>query len=53
LLERAQESGDVRDDADIEDIIRMVGAIAKMPAAEPAQIERVLDLALDGLRARS
>jgi AcrR family transcriptional regulator len=53
LLERAQESGDVRDDADIEDIIRMVGAIAKMPAAEPAQIERVLDLALDGLRVRT
>ena len=52
LLERAQQAGDVRADADIEDIIRMVGAIAKMPAAEPGQIERVLDLALDGLRVR-
>ena len=51
LLERAQATGEVREDADIEDIVRMVGAIAKMPAAEPAQVERVLDLALDGLRA--
>jgi AcrR family transcriptional regulator len=52
LLERAQAAGDVRADANIEDVIRMVGAIAKMPAAEPAEIERVLDLALDGLRPR-
>lgn len=52
LLKRAQESGDVRADATIDDVIRMVGAIAKMPAAEPSEIERVLDIALDGLRAR-
>jgi AcrR family transcriptional regulator len=51
LLERAQAAGEVRPDANIEDVIRMVGAIAKMPAAEPGEIERVLDLALDGLRA--
>jgi hypothetical protein len=30
----------------------MVAAIAKMPAAEPGEIERVLNVALDGLRAR-
>jgi AcrR family transcriptional regulator len=52
LLERAQEAGEVRADANIEDVIRMVGAIAKMPAAEPGEIERVLDMALDGLRTR-
>jgi AcrR family transcriptional regulator len=52
LLVRAQEAGDVRADANIDDVIRMVGAIAKMPAGEPAEIERVLDLALDGLRSR-
>jgi AcrR family transcriptional regulator len=52
LLARAQEAGEVRTDTSIEDVVRMVGAIAKMPAAEPAEIERVLDVALDGLRAR-
>src|SRR4051812_29498948 len=53
LLRRAQEAGEVRADANIEDVIRMVGGIAKMPAAEPAEIERVLSLALDGLRYRA
>jgi AcrR family transcriptional regulator len=52
LLARAQAAGEVRADAQIEDVIRMVGAIAKMPAAEPGEIARVLDIALDGLRAR-
>jgi AcrR family transcriptional regulator len=52
LLERAQAAGVVRTDVDIEQVVKMVGAIAKMPAAEPAEIERVLDLALDGLRAQ-
>jgi AcrR family transcriptional regulator len=52
LLERAQTAGEVRSDTTIEDIIRMVAAIAKMPSAEPGQIERVLDMALDGLRVR-
>ena len=37
----------------IHDIIRMVAGIAKMPAAEPGEIDRVLNLALDGLRSRS
>ena len=52
LLKRAQEAGVVRPDANIQDIIRMVAGIAKMPAAEPGEVERVLNLALDGLRAR-
>jgi AcrR family transcriptional regulator len=52
LLARAQAAGEVRADTNIEDVIRMVGAIAKMPASAPADIERVLDVALDGLRAR-
>jgi AcrR family transcriptional regulator len=52
LLGRAQAAGEVRADAQIEDVIRMVGAIAKMPATEPGEVERVLDIALDGLRAR-
>ncbi len=50
LLRHAQEAGVVRPDANITDVTRMVGGIAQMPGAEPEQIERILDLALDGLR---
>ena len=50
LLSRAQDAGVVRHDTNIQDIIRMVAGIAKMPSAEPGEVERVLDLALDGLR---
>jgi AcrR family transcriptional regulator len=52
LLARAQASGDVRADTNIQDVIRMVASIAKMPASEPGEVERVLNVALDGLRAR-
>ena len=52
LLERAQAAGEVRTDASVEDVIRIAAAIAKMPAAEPGEVERVLDIALDGLRVR-
>jgi len=52
LLDRAKQAGIVREDAQIEDVVRMVGAIAKMPAASEEDIERVLALALDGLRVR-
>ena len=53
LLARAQDAGVVRQDTNIQDVIRMVAGIAKMPSAEPGEIERVLNLALDGLRART
>ena len=53
LLKRAQEAGVVRADTDISDVVRMVGGIAKMPSVEPDQIERILDIALDGLRYRA
>jgi AcrR family transcriptional regulator len=52
LLRRAQDAGVVRPDADITDVVRMVVGIAKMPSGTPEQIERVLDMALDGLRFR-
>ncbi len=52
LLERAQEAGAVRTDIDLPEIIQMVGGIAKIHGAEPAQIERILHVALDGLRYR-
>ena len=53
LLSRAQEAGVVRDDVEIGDVIQMVIAIAKIPVAEPSQTERMLDIALDGLRYRA
>jgi len=52
LLERAQRAGVVRPDTNFTDVARMVGGIAAIRAAEPDQIERILDVALDGLRYR-
>ncbi len=53
LLERAQEAQVVRADTSLWDIIQMVGGIAKIPGAEPDQIEHILAIALDGLRYRA
>ncbi|MGH2872713.1 MAG: TetR/AcrR family transcriptional regulator [Solirubrobacteraceae bacterium] len=53
LLERAQRARVVRADTDLWEIIQMVGGIAKMSGAEPAQIDHILTIALDGLRYRS
>jgi AcrR family transcriptional regulator len=50
LLKRAQELHLVREDAEIMDVVRMVAGIAKISTASPDQIERILDMALDGLR---
>jgi AcrR family transcriptional regulator len=50
LLRRAQEAGAVRADVSIDDVVQMVGGIAKIQAADPATIERILSVALDGLR---
>jgi AcrR family transcriptional regulator len=52
LLRRAQETGVVRADVTIDEVIRMVGGIAKIPADDPADVQRVLAVALDGLRYR-
>jgi AcrR family transcriptional regulator len=52
LLARAQEAGVVRADATFTDVARMAGGIAVIRTADPEQIERILDLALDGLRYR-
>jgi len=52
LLERAQAAGAVRPDTNLSEVIQMVGGIAKIQGAEPAQIEHILDIALDGLRFR-
>ena len=53
LLRRAQDAGIVRSDVTIEEVVRLVGGIAKIPADDPADIQRVLDVALDGLRYRA
>lgn len=52
LLARAQEAGQVRADASFADVGRMVAGIAAIPASDPEQIDRILSIALDGLRVR-
>jgi AcrR family transcriptional regulator len=52
LLERAQETGVVRPDVDFNDVLFLISGIAKAPATDPSQTERILDIALDGLRRR-
>jgi AcrR family transcriptional regulator len=52
LLQRAKDSGAVRPDVTIAEVVRMVSGIAKIPSVEPGEIERILDVALDGLRYR-
>jgi AcrR family transcriptional regulator len=50
LLVRAQEAHVVRSDTDIAEVIQLVGGIAKIQVAEPEQLDRLLDVTLDGLR---
>ena len=50
LLKRAQEAGAVRADVDISDVTKMVSGIAAIRTADAEQIDRILGLALDGLR---
>jgi AcrR family transcriptional regulator len=50
LLRRAQDAGIVRPDMTIDEVVRLVAGIAKIPADDPADIHRVLAVALDGLR---
>jgi AcrR family transcriptional regulator len=50
LLQRAQDAGAVRSDVEFSDVMQMVGGIAKIPASDPAQVEHILRIALDGLR---
>jgi AcrR family transcriptional regulator len=52
LLKRAQDAGEARKDTNFSDVGRMVGGIASIRTADSGQIDRILELALDGLRAR-
>ncbi|HET8583615.1 MAG TPA: TetR family transcriptional regulator [Jatrophihabitans sp.] len=50
LLARAKEDGVVRPDVEFMDVIRMVSGITMLRNATPAEVRRVLGMALDGLR---
>jgi AcrR family transcriptional regulator len=50
LLERAQKAGAIRQDTSFTEVIQLVGGIAKITSAGPAEIDRILAVALDGLR---
>jgi AcrR family transcriptional regulator len=52
LLARAQAAGLVRSDVQLSDVIMLVGGIAKIQTSDPHQIERMIEIALDGLRYR-
>jgi AcrR family transcriptional regulator len=54
LLDRAQRAGEVRAGLAIDELLRLVGAIAATTegaADGPARAERLLDIAVDGIRA--
>jgi AcrR family transcriptional regulator len=51
LLGRAQAAGAARADANFTDIGRLLGGIASIQS-DPEQIERILDIVIDGLRYR-
>ena len=53
LLTRAQEARVVRPDVSIDDVVQMVGGITKIQARDAATVERILSVALDGLRYRT
>ncbi|MGW2525167.1 TetR/AcrR family transcriptional regulator [Streptomyces sp. NPDC001617] len=52
LLERAQEAGEARKDMDIGDLLRLVSGVTGTTFVDDAQRDRVLAIALDGVRAR-
>jgi AcrR family transcriptional regulator len=51
LFERAQASGDLRADASLDDVLRMVSGIVASVYVDDEQRARVIGIALDGLRA--
>ncbi len=51
LLRRAQQAGAARQDISFDDLLRLFSGITMMPFADPQQLERVLVVAIDGLRA--
>lgn len=52
LFEDAQKSGDARSDVSFDDVLRMVSGLTAAGYVDNAQRDRVLAIALDGIRAR-
>lgn len=52
LFERAQEAGEARTDISFDDVLRMVSGLTAAGFVDDDQRERVLAIALDGVRAR-
>jgi AcrR family transcriptional regulator len=52
LLERAQAAGVARTDTTFVEVGRLVGGLSAIRGAEPGEIDRLLDIVLDGLRYR-
>ncbi|WSQ13643.1 TetR/AcrR family transcriptional regulator [Streptomyces sp. NBC_01231] len=52
LFERAQKAGEARTDMDFSDLLRMVAGITGTSFDDDAQRDRVLSVALDGVRAK-
>ena len=50
LLQRAQAAGEARADTDIAEVIQLVVGVAKLPVEDPAQVEHLVGIVLDGLR---
>ncbi|MBY8872715.1 TetR/AcrR family transcriptional regulator [Micromonospora sp. PLK6-60] len=50
LLRRAQAAGAARPDAEFGDVVRLISGITAYQFPDPAQRDRVLTIALDGLR---
>src|SRR3954453_17043625 len=53
MVSRAQEAGQVRDDVEAADVLRLVGGCTMMPNFDRAQTRRILKIVMDGLRAGS
>jgi len=53
LLDRAQASGEARPDLEFDDVLRLVMGITLIQPSDPAQVERLLGLAIDGMRPRA
>ncbi|MBB2948445.1 AcrR family transcriptional regulator [Actinoplanes lutulentus] len=51
LFARAQQAGEVRADASFDDVLRLVSGLTSAAFVDDAQRDRVLEFALDGIRA--
>ena len=52
LFARAKEAGEIRDDVQLDDVLRLLGGVTAGHYDDDAQRERVFTLALDAVRAR-